>query len=75
MKYFISKGVSLEGRKLFFGDVPDEDFTIIEEDWTLTDIIKRIGGEVDNKDFTPIPRGFSQFGTEDFEKGIFILNL
>ena len=75
MKYFISKGVSLEGRRLFFGDLPDEQFTIIEDDWTLADVIKECGGEIDERDFQPIPRGLSQFKTEDFEDSIFILNL
>ena len=75
MKYFISKSVSLEGRRLFFGDLPNEQFTIIEDDWTLADVIKECGGEVDERDFKPIPRGVSQFRTEDFEDSIFILNL
>lgn len=75
MKYFISKNVSREGRKLFFGDLPDHEFTIIEEDWTLYDVLKAVGADVDERDFRPIPRGLSQYECNDFEKSIFILNL
>ena len=75
MFYFISKNVSREGRKLFFGDLPDESFTIINEDWTLADILKEVGADADERDFKPIPKGLSQFQQDDFEKSIFILNL
>jgi hypothetical protein len=75
MLYFISENVSKEGRNLFFGDLPDEDFTIIKKDWTLADILSIMGAETDEKDFRPIPIGFSQFQAEDFEKSVFILNL
>lgn len=75
MKFFISKGVNKQGRELFFGDLPDEMFTIIEEDWTIANIITHCGGEPKEADNRPIPRGLSQFETSDFEKSIFILNL
>ena len=76
--YFISKNVDRQGRNLFFGDLPDDRFIIIEDDWTIGTILDIIGikynaQEVDEK----IPRGFSQFKSNDgdFDKNIFILNL
>ncbi len=76
MYYFISKTVSKEGRDLVFGDMPDGNFIIMEDDWTLVDVLKTLGADITVNDEQPIPRGFSQFETEDPTKeNIYILNV
>jgi hypothetical protein len=77
MKFFISKGVTKEGRDLVFGNLPDSEFTIMGEFWTMNDVLKELGAEINPDEDMEIPRGFSQFKAEDgdFEKSIFILNV
>ena len=77
MRYFISKNVDRAGRDLVFGYLPDSEFTIMGEFWTMNDILNELGADFDPDEDMEIPKGFSQFKSQDgdFEKSIFILNL
>lgn len=80
---FISKKVDQEGKDLFFGPLGSEHFVVMDEHWTMANILVHAGifpslsqakKQGANQE---IPRGFSMVtrGKKKNKKNIFVLNI
>lgn len=80
---FISKNISEEDKELFFGPLEGEEFTVIEWNWTMANILHAAGifpsvtQARKNGEDDPIPQGFTilKRGKKKNRKEIFILCL
>jgi len=80
---FISKNISEEDKDLFFGPLEGEEFIIIEDHWTMANLLHAAGifpsvsQARKNGENRPIPQGFTilKRGKTKNKKEIFILCL
>lgn len=78
---FITPNVTDEDKELFFGPLDGEEFTVIEEHWTMANILQAAGifpsvsQARKNGENKPIPEGFTilRRGKKKNRKDIFIL--